>query len=436
MFLISALILSGCIRPTAKTESVDSPTYNKDISPIIVKNCTECHHDEGPGPFSLTSYEKVKEHGKEVAIVTQSGFMPIWKYQSGWGDFVGEKRLTTGEKEQIRKWVENGCPRGQGQAAKAPNYPDPKVWRRGKPDMILKMSAPFTVPAAGPDIYRCFVLPIENDKDLYVEGTEFHSGNDSVTHHSLLFLDNTGQARKLDAKDSKAGYEIYGDPGFVPSGGLGNWAYGFFNGDGLPKGVSRLIKKKSDLVVEMHFRPTGKEEKVQTEVGLYLARKKPEHILTKLTLIKIDLSIPPGADKYENWQEFTLPVDTKLLAIYPHAHNVCNEMKIFAVLPDKKIERLMYLKDWDFNWWNAGRFKNPVLLPKGTKIKVESIYDNTAGNSRNPNHPPKRIYWGTETKDEMFFFGFDLIAVNENERDKLLHYINTHPRLFLYHSDW
>lgn len=437
--LVIAIMLVFCICACqCEKNSVEKtvPTYKKDISRIITSNCAGCHHQGGPGPFSLTSYEDVKDRAVEIVSVTQSGVMPPWKLSAGWGEFVGQPTFTAEQKEMLKAWQASGCPLGEGSDPPVPVYPEEKGWRLGKPDLILKMSQPYMVPASGPDIYRCFVLPMNLKKDTFVKATEFHSSNDKVTHHCLLILDNTGAAAKLDLKDPGPGYQMYGDPGFVPSGGLGNWVVGHYDGDSLPEGISRLAKGSSDLVLQMHFHPTGKEEKVQAEVAIYFEPKPPRHVMTRAFLVKFDLDIPPGVDKYESWQDFTLPIDTYLLGLRPHAHNICKEAQIVAQLPDSKTIKLLKLIDWDFNWQMDYKYKKPIYLPKGTRIKVKTVYDNSQANIHNPNHPSKRVYWGQSTKDEMFFYSFDFIAVRESERQILVNYVNTNTRKFLFHAVW
>jgi hypothetical protein len=51
-----------------------------------------------------------------------------------------------------------------------------------------------------------------------VAAIEFHPGNKRVVHHAVLFLDDKGQARKLDAATPEPGYGNFGGPGFFPSG--------------------------------------------------------------------------------------------------------------------------------------------------------------------------------------------------------------------------
>ncbi len=72
-----------------------------------------------------------------------------------------------------------------------------------------------------------------------------------------------------------------------------------------------------------------------------------------------------------------------------------------ARLPDGTVQHLIWIKDWDFNWQGQYRYVEPVKLPKGTRIDMRYIYDNSAGNPRNPSNPPRRVRFGEQTTDEM-----------------------------------
>ena len=72
-----------------------------------------------------------------------------------------------------------------------------------------------------------------------------------------------------------------------------------------------------------------------------------------------------------------------------------------ATFPDGTTKDLVVIKDWDFNWQETYQFKEPVKLPRGTKVRLESHYDNSATNPNNPSNPPKPVRWGEQTTDEM-----------------------------------
>jgi hypothetical protein len=85
-----------------------------------------------------------------------------------------------------------------------------------------------------------------------------------------------------------------------------------------------------------------------------------------------------------------------------------------AILPDGTRKPLIRIDDWDFNWQNSYRFREPLFLPAGTVVEVEGHFDNSADNPRNPIKPPVKVHWGEGTHDEMFI-GF--IAVAKHGQD-------------------
>ena len=98
----------------------------------------------------------------------------------------------------------------------------------------------------------------------------------------------------------------------------------------------------------------------------------------------------------------TLPVDLKAFFVGAHAHYIAKEMKATATLPDGTTQPLLWIQDWDFNWQDRYTYKTPVLLPKGTRIDVRLVYDNSADNPHNPSpNPPKPVRWGEQSFDEM-----------------------------------
>jgi tetratricopeptide (TPR) repeat protein len=113
------------------------------------------------------------------------------------------------------------------------------------------------------------------------------------------------------------------------------------------------------------------------------------------------LDIPAGAKDFVVSDDFTLPVSVSLLAIYPHAHYLGQDLEAVATLPDGKTRTLIHIRNWDLNWQAVYRYTEPMTLPAGTKITMRFAYDNSAENVRNPNHPPARVAPGNRASDEM-----------------------------------
>ena len=380
-----------------------APTFCHDVAPIVYENCVSCHRPGEVAPFSLIKFEDVKKRAEQIATVTGERYMPPWKPESGFGHFVGERRLSDAQIKTLADWSAAGAP--EGDAKDLPKLPEfPSGWTLGEPDQVLKMTVPFKLTADGHDQYRAFVLPLDANEDRYVSAVEFHPDNRKIVHHALFFLDNDGSARKKEeaARDKNPGYTAFGGPGFTPSGSLGGWAPGAIPSL-LPDGWARLIRKGSDLVVQVHFHPDGKDETETFSFGIYYSKQPPRHIVAGGNVHSFKIRIPADEKNYVVTAQYKVPVNVDVIGITPHAHLICHEMKATATLPTGEVLPLIWIKDWDFNWQGTYRYTTPLKLPAGTLVNMRYTYDNSADNIHNPNNPPKLVHFGEQTTDEMAF---------------------------------
>ncbi len=374
-----------------------APTYNKDIAPILYKNCAGCHRPGEVAPFSLLTYQDTAKRAAVIAGVTQARVMPPWKAEPGYGDFKDARRLGDEDLALIQQWAKAGAPEGD-----AASKPTPPVfaggWQLGQPDRVLTVPAKFALKADGADQFRCFVIPMNLDQDLYVGALEFRPDNRRVVHHALVFTDPLGMAKDLAAGSPDGGYTCFGGPGF-PGGLLGGWAPGQVPVKPEP-GYAAVLRKGTNLVLQIHYHPDGKPELDQSSLGLFLTGA-PTKGRAVMLLRNNELDIAPGDDHYVVKASLVVPADAQLQRITPHAHYLCKDMKIDAHLPDGSVVPLIWIKDWDFNWQGSYVYAKPVVLPKGTRVEMQYIYDNSEKNPRNPAHPPVHVTYGEETTNEM-----------------------------------
>jgi hypothetical protein len=203
------------------------------------------------------------------------------------------------------------------------------------------------------------------------------------------------------------------------AGGLGGWAVGA-GPRVLPEGLARSLPKGSDLVLQMHFHPTGKTESEQASIGFYFAAAPPQRTLTALQLPPVfgalaGINIPAGEKRYVIRDSFTLPIDVEVIGGGAHAHYLATDMRLTATLPDGQRRELLGIPDWKFNWQEAYYFNEPVRLPKGTRLDVEIAYDNSTDNPDNPNHPPRRVTFGQQSTDEMGAVTIEIVPVHERD---------------------
>ena len=419
------VISSSFTGPAAASEA--PPTFTKDVAPILFDHCAGCHRPDEVGPFSLLTYADTRKRAKQIAKVTEKKIMPPWKPIAEHDVFKEDRTLTDEQIGVFKAWAEAGSP--MGDLKDLPPQPKfPKGWHVGKPDMILQVAKPFTIPAEGPDIYVHFVLPPHFSKDMYVKAVQVLPSNRKVAHHGVIILDGSGTARKLAAKYGGDHYPNFGGPGFLPSGFLPGYAPGQTTRIDKSDKVSIAVATGSDIVLQMHYHPIGREVTDQPQIGLYFTDKKPERNINIIGMANNDVYIPAGAKSFKRTDSFTLPVDFEVGNIWGHMHMIGSEMKVWAELPGGGTKDMLLISDWDFNWQDTYLYKKPFVLPKGTIVKAEWTWDNTASNPRNPNTPPKLVKWGEGSTDEMSGLIIGGLTVSPKEEGPMwipviLHYL-------------
>jgi len=388
-------------------------TYYHDIAPILYRRCVRCHQAGEAAPFPLVSYSDAAKRARLIAQVTASRYMPPWKPAPGYGDFEGARALTAAEIDAIARWFAAGAP--EGEPAPLPALPDGSS-HIPHPDLVVQMEKAFDVPAEGADLYRCFVIPLGLEATRYASQIEFRPGNSKVVHHALFFLDRSGVARKKETEPG-GGYACFGAPGFL-GGGLGGWSPGS-PPIRMPEGAAAPLGAKSDLVIQLHFHPTGKPENVLSSIAFAFTAQAPRRRLMDIPLGSRNIDIPAGEAAYKVTDSFTVPVDVDAIGIIPHAHFICKEMRGVAKLPDGTTRWLIRIRDWDFNWQEQYRYRRPIRLPEGTRLEMEFVYDNSEQNPRNPSHPPRRVRWGPDSTDEMAGLHVQVFAVRESDTAEL-----------------
>jgi len=450
--------------PAAKTAAV--PTFTEDIAPIIFNNCTSCHRPGENAPFTLMTYDEVRPRARQIANATKARQMPPWKAGPSDFAFKNDRTLSASEIEVIQQWVAAGMPEGDAKKLPAmPKFTD--GWQLGPPDLVVKMPVAYEVPASGRDIYRNFVLPLNLPNDVWVKAVDFRPAARSVVHHSLFFLDTTGDARREDEADPTPGYnggmgggnvgagrgilaalaggrgnarganapaapEPANNTAQASTGGIGGWVPGT-QAMPLPDDLAFFVPKGADLVLSTHFHPSGKAEREASTVGLYFAKQAPKQRFQGIQLppafgLLSGINIPAGESRYSISDSWVLPIDVKLFGIAGHAHYLAKQMTLTATLPSGEVKNVLSIADWDFGWQEQYQFANYVFLPKGTKLDSTITYDNSSANKRNPSNPPKRVTWGEQSTDEMGSIILQLVSAKPGELPQLTQAFGEHMR--------
>jgi Flp pilus assembly protein TadD len=413
-------------------------TFYKQIAPIVYRSCAPCHRPGEAGPFSLLTYDDAKKHATQIAGVTKRRYMPPWLPEPGHGDFQDEQRLSDAQIRTIELWVEEGAPAGKAADA----APEPRFtpgWQLGTPDLVVQAQRPYPLRADGPDEYWNFVLPLNLAGTRWVKAIEIRPGNARAVHHANVLIDRSHSSR-AEEKTPGAGFpgmdlNIEADT-FDPDSHFLFWKPGGIPWEE-PDGMAWRADWTTDLVLNVHMQPTGKPEMVQPSVGLYFTDRAGTK-LPMLVQLEHDgaLDIPAGARDFAVSDDFTVPLDMDVLAVYPHTHYLGHLLEGYATLPDGSRKWLIRIPDWDVNWQAVYRYTAPVFLPRGSVVSMRFHYDNSDANPRNPSHPAKRVRGGNQATDEMGHLWLQVLPRGAEDRRMALQATIMRHRLDKYPGDF
>jgi peroxiredoxin len=375
----------GCLINLERTADEKKVSYSKTIAPLLIDKCVACHHPGGLGPWAMTKYDIVKNFSPMIREVIRVKRMPPWQADPHYGVFAEDRlELTAAQARAIVHWAEDGAPRGSG--------PDPLLkprvyndeWKLGAPDLIMELPA-FDVPATGVVDYQYPVIQNPMKEDRWMRAVEIHAGAPEVVHHILIVTGNGG------------GMEGY-SPGMPP------WV--------LPKDSGVFFPQGANVTFSVHYNPNGRAVTDRTRVGFYFYKTPPKYPIRGIHMTAAPLSIPPRTKAYTKNIETTFDQDSIIYTVFFHAHFRGKAFKLSAIYPSGKRAVLVNVPNYEFRWQHSYTFKEPLSMPKGTKLSLDITWDNSVQNLGNPD-PDKTVHWGEQSQDEMGICWVTLRRTNE-----------------------
>ena len=394
-----------------KSQSASSPTFYKDVLPILQDRCQSCHRPGEAAPMPLLTYEQTQPWSNKIAAEVEMKMMPPWFADPRYGHFCNDPSLTADQIAAIVDWAKAGAPAGNVNDA-----PPPRKWTNGwnipPPDVIVKMPKPVSIPAQGQVEYTYEIVPTHFAEDKWVQMVEVRPSSPAHVHHAVVYIrppDSVWLRRApvgepftasmlQDPEERRQAHETTSDLLLVYA--LGSAA------DRLPQGMAKFVPAGSDLVFQMHYTTNGEAASDQTSAGLVFAKNPPKQRVIMLQLNNHAIIIPPGADNFRAEVQGTLPNDATLLSFFPHMHLRGKRFEYDIVHEDGTVETLLRV-NYHFHWQLSYKLAEPRELKAGTKLRAIAWYDNSRNNPHNPD-PDKTVTWGDQTSDEMMVGFFDV----------------------------
>lgn len=431
--------------PPAAPDAPTTPTFSKDIAPIVFKQCASCHRPGEVAPMSLLSYDDVRPWARAIKRKVVAKEMPPWGADPAESlPMRNDPSLSQAQVDTIVAWVDGGALRGND--ADLPPAPEFATgWTYGRePDYILEMPVEFDIPAEGELGVQMFYAPVPFSEDRFAEVLELRPGNRSVVHHAGVFVvDIPENTRIVDGRlvtqDGKV-IEERGAPGLPRTEGMGlpgsskllSWVPGR-GVDAHRANVGKRIPAGKYINWQVHYNPTGMPEKDRTRLGIWFNKVPVTHeVLIRqagdpLATLKGGLSlyraegkeveyvadegstrrrgatpnIPPHV---ENWSLIGITPVTEAITLYamsPHMHLRGKSLKWVITYPDGREQTILNVPRFDFNWQFQYELAEPLHIPAGSKIMGIGVYDNSARNRWNP-APHLPVYWSEQSWDEMY----------------------------------
>jgi len=375
----------GCLISFDGEETAEAAmSYARQVAPILRTKCVGCHSEGNIGSWAMTSHAKVKGMAAMIEEVILSRRMPPWDADPQFGKLEHGAALTTAEAQTLLRWVRQGAPRG--------DEPDPlpwivtppaAEWPLGKPDIILRLPQPESIPATGVLEYRHIEVAVGNTEEMWVAGSWVKPGNKQVVHHVIAWLKEENERRGIAEREHFAGYAPGSTQGFYP------------------QATGKLLPKNARFDIELHYTTNGTPQTDQTEIGLYLAKTKDLKQLDTLWIYDATFKVQPGDSESVHQTVYPIARDATLYDLLPHMHLRGKWMKFELLRPDGKRETLLSVPRYDFNWQRTYKLAQPLAIPAGSWVLITGAYDNSQLNPANPN-PRKTIHWGDQSFDEMF----------------------------------
>jgi hypothetical protein len=414
-----------CVTTHSFCQSAPAVTFTHDVAPILQKHCQTCHRPGEAAPFPLMTYDQARPWAATMKLAVKQKRMPPWYADPAIGHFSNDRSLTEKEISTILSWANSGTPEGDPADLPAPAT-FVEGWGIPKPDKIFELPHAFSVPASGMVEYQYVIIPTGFTEDKWVQAAEARPTDRSVVHHIIAYVREPG-SNYFKGQKSGVFFEApppkqddKNDTSALPSDFLVGYAPGQ-NAEILQPGQAKLIKAGSDIVLEVHYTPTGKATTDQTRVGIVFAKEKPKERVLTLSAVNGTFKIPPGDPNYKVDANFEVPRDVKLVSLHPHMHTRGKDFEYRLVFPDGKTQTLLKVPAYNWHWQLWYTLDAPITLPKGTKIECTAHFDNSPDNPENPD-PTKTVIWGQQNSDEMMVGFFNLLFdANLPAKDLLPH---------------
>jgi hypothetical protein len=400
--------------------------------------------------MSLITYEDARPWAKAIKAAVAQRKMPPWFADRKYGHFTNDRSLGQSDVDTIARWADTGAMQGNPKDAPAAIQWPKDGWSI-PPDVVMDLPA-HDVPARGVLEWELIAFPSPFKTDTWVTSMEILPGDPSVVHHMCFSFEKHkpttvyNRYEWVQVPRDASGNPTAGNSGFGELPGMiiatrdvdsadvklrqghptlkQNLDFCYLPGAGYddyrPWGAGKLVPAGSDIVLSLHYTTNGKAVVDRTKVGFTVAKTPPaKKFLVQgagedtpviaptaasnravfASTYNPRFAIPPNDASYlAPPMEITFLKDTEIVRLRPHAHVRGKSAQYRLTYPNGREEIVLNVPNYDFNWQLS--YATSIHVPKGSRLRFEFRYDNSATNKNNPD-PARWVYQGFQSWEEM-----------------------------------
>jgi hypothetical protein len=355
--VVAAIFLAAIPMWSTRTDAhkpITSPfTFSDDVLPIVKERCAECHSPGGIAPMSLLTHADTIPWAESIRVELMAGHMPPWRVESAATRFRNLAPFTARELNVLLTWASGGTPQGA---------PDPETvstsraeWTLGTPDLTIPLR------------------PVTIGGDVQARAEEFHVTIPVRSLRAVDLLPGTPSVVRRATISVRPRYGAAQPAGISPERLVGLWLPGD-HAVALDPGMGFQVPELAELIVRIDYRKTWQYEREslsdQSTIGLYFADAAATDVQVLRALA------PVTADSPATFAT-TINEDVRAIALYADPELSGAQVRVVAARPDGSTEELIAFRP-RAEWTRRYFFREPITLPKGTRVQVRAAFDGDA----------------------------------------------------------
>lgn len=378
-----------------------TPTWFRDVQPILATQCTRCHYAGGLGPADFEDLDTVRALAPAMQGAIDDLRMPPPASDPTCRDYQGSEHLVLSDEDRsiFDAWVAADMPEGDPADAVSSEAIQDTL---DDPDLVLMMDNPYTpsfTDTANPgNEYRCFTVDAAALEGRSIRAMAPVLGNPQMVHHIVLF--SVPSAAVTDEMRAPGGWDCIDNQNTGAADGMiSAWAPGMLPIE-FPEGTGMPLDDDHDLVIQMHYFYGGTEVDGGSDQSGYAFDLVPEGESALPVFLapagNFSFEIPPGAAEYtveDDFQNSYAPL--RILGMFPHMHQLGTRFNARIRHADGS-ESCVVDGEYSFDNQMTYQFREPVEFATGDTLEYSCTWNNSEGT--------EPVGYGERTNEEMCFF--------------------------------